>query len=395
MTDRTEPAMAPLSSRLKQARAGRPPLTEALNLASLGCLVYGVDTEAHLGLGGWHLAALWLTVAASAAWVVWLYTRYVNLDTACVAALVLMSASGGVLASYAPLGMVYVGVAALGATIRYGLSRAGGVGAIGLLAMVIAVIARHQADGLLAAGLAVVLGGMVLGLSRYQASQQAEQAAMLKVAKDRAEIESGRAHLLDDRNRLAREIHDVLAHTLSALSLQLEAMRTTVDSTPGTPPSLADQLEQTQRLVREGLDEARGAVRALRDDVKPLTEQLENLCEQRQAVLVVSGAARPVGPEAGLALYRVAQEALTNVVKHAPGAATEVGLAFAENTIRLSIENSAPNGSWSRSPAAVSLATSGGGYGLQGVRERVTLLGGRVQAGPSTAGWRVEAEVPA
>jgi signal transduction histidine kinase len=380
--------MAAPSSRLKLAGAQRLPLTEALNLASLACLIYGINAGAHLGLGGWHLAALLLTIGASGGWIAWLYTRYVGLDTACLAALGIMSCSGGVLAGYEPLAMVFVGVAAIGATIRYRLPTAALLTAAGLGAMVISVLARGQSADILVGGLAAALGGMILGLSRYQASQQAEQLALLTVAKERAEVESARAQLLDERNRLAREIHDVLAHTLSALSLQLEAMRTVVDTTPGAPAAIADQLEQTQRLVREGLVEARGAVRALRDDVQPLTEQLENLCNQRQAVLVVSGTARPVGPEIGLALYRVAQEALTNAVKHAPGAPAEVGLAFGDETIRLRVENAAANGSSSQ------LGSSGGGYGLQGVQERVSLLGGQVHAGPSASGWLVEAEVP-
>ena len=98
-----------------------------------------------------------------------------------------------------------------------------------------------------------------------------------------------------------------------------------------------------------------------------------------------------LAPEVSLALYRVAQEALTNATKHAPGATTEVDLAFDDGQVR--VGRQWPR--WRRTGAARPLAGSGGGYGLQGIRERVRLLGGQVEAGPAGAGWRVRAEVPA
>ena len=93
-----------------------------------------------------------------------------------------------------------------------------------------------------------------------------------------------------------------------------------------------------------------------------------------------------------MALYRVAQEALTNVAKHAPGAPTEVDLAFVDGQVRLAVRNG-PGGHPSNGSGK--LHRSGAGYGLQGIRERVLLLGGQVEAGPAGDGWQVEAEVPA
>ncbi|MGH9171292.1 MAG: sensor histidine kinase [Acidimicrobiales bacterium] len=364
-------------------------LGDGINLAALGLLVYGTDTEAHLGLVGPHLAALCLTVGATLGWLAWVASRRLGADFARWAALMSMACCGGALAAFAPVAMVWVGVAAVSANAGSRLQTAGIVTVSGPLAMLIAVPASGRPFGLVVSGVAVALAGTLVGASRRQSAQRAEQLAVLEVARDRAEVEGARAQLLEERNRLAREIHDVLAHTLSALSLQLEAMRTVVADHPGTDPAVSEQLERSQRLVREGLDEARTAVGALRDDVKPLAEQLERLCRQRQAELVVSGAARPLDAEVGVALYRVAQEALTNAVKHAPGASATVGLVFSDNSVTLRVENAAPSG------VVHPLAAAGGGYGLQGVRERVSLLGGRVSAGPSVSGWRVEAEVPA
>ena len=186
---------------------------------------------------------------------------------------------------------------------------------------------------------------------------------------------------------MAREIHDVLTHTLAALSLQLEAFDTVVDAEPGTSPAVRQQLERTRRLVREGLEEARGSVRVLRDDPAPLDEQLRRLSAQHHAALTVSGPLTPLAPEVSVCLYRVTQEALTNIVKHASGARTSVGLSYAPDYVSVSVENEAANG-------LSALRDSGGGYGLQGIAERLALLGGHMEAGPTPEGWRVTATVP-
>ncbi|MGH9076198.1 MAG: sensor histidine kinase [Acidimicrobiales bacterium] len=206
---------------------------------------------------------------------------------------------------------------------------------------------------------------------------------------------------------MARELHDVLAHTLSALSVQLEALDSLVRAGPGTPTEVLEHMDQTKRLVRDGLDEARGAVYALREDASPLADQVLSLAGTRQACVEICGAPRRIAPEASLALYRIAQEALTNVVKHAPGDEAHVCLGFEPARVTLSVSNqldqaSAPAGPGLAGPglagsglAGSGLAGSGGGYGIAGMKERLLLLGGRVEAGPSPRGWRVEAEVPA
>jgi signal transduction histidine kinase len=235
------------------------------------------------------------------------------------------------------------------------------------------------------------LGGLTLGVARRQTQERAAQTAKTQVAEARADAERARAELFAGRNHLARELHDILAHTLSALSLQLEALDALIDHGPEPSLEVRKQLDGIRRLVREGLDDARGAVRALREDPPPLEDQLAKLSGDRHASLKVDGVPRRLAPDVSLALYRVAQEALTNVAKHAPGAKAELDLAFTDDEVRLAIRNG-PGG---RANGSARLAGSGAGYGLQGIRKRVLLIGGQVQAGPEGDGWRVEAEVPA
>jgi len=365
------------------------PLAGALNVVSLGLLAWGITSEAHPGGRGPHLAALVLLAGAAAAWLAWMALRSGPRPGTAVVPLAAMALAGGALAGFAPLAAVFPGVAALGATMGWRRRTAGAVVVAGCGAAVAAVAGTGHHLGTVLAVLAASAAGTVMGISRRQAIELTEQAAVVAVETDRAEVERQRAELLADRNHLARELHDVLAHTLAALSVQLEAFGTVVDADPATSETVREQLERTRQLVHEGLDEARGAVRALRGDTAPLDGQLSKLCAEHQAALSVHGHPRPVPPQVSLGVYRVAQEALTNVMKHAPGTAASVALAFGPEAVTVTVENAASVG------APTALGSSGGGFGLQGIADRIALLGGKVDAGPTAAGWRVAAEVPA
>jgi signal transduction histidine kinase len=367
---------------------GRTPLAVAVNLGALALLVWGITAGAHVGLGGRHLVALIALVLASAGWLGWALARYLDLPWLAPVGLITMGLSGGVLTVYAPLALVFVGVAALGATIAWDLPVAVWIALSGPAAMAIALPAAGHSAAPLGAGAAAVVAGAALGVSRRESVKATARAAHVQVAEARADAEQARAELLAGRNHLARELHDVLAHTLSALSLQLEALDALVHAGPQSTPEVNEQLQISKRLVRAGLTEARGAVRALREDSPPLEDQLTRLVGDRDATLEIIGSPRPVSPDVSLALYRVAQEALTNVVKHAPGATAAVSLTFQDRQVSLSVSNQ-------RSQANGSLSDTGGGYGIQGIKERILLLGGRVEAGPTDEGWQVRAEVPA
>jgi signal transduction histidine kinase len=369
-----------------------------MNLGGLAFLTIGVASGAHAGLGGRHLAVLLLLLVTAVSWVTWIIVRAgpdriaAKVGTVCLA---LMALGGGALMVFAPLAGAFVGVAALGATLGWNIERALWLVALGPVATLITALATGHRLTIVLGAVAAALVGALAGIGRRQGQERAAQAVLIEITEARAEAERARAELLIGRNHLARELHDVLAHTLSALSLQLEALDALMGAGPPTTPEVRAQLDGIKRLVREGLDEARGAVRALREDAPPLEQQLARLAGDRHAAIQVSGLPRPLPPDVTLALYRVAQEALTNVLKHAPGADAEIRLGFNQDGVTLSVANGPGQTNGPVETNGTVLADYGSGYGLQGIRERVLLIGGRVDAGPADNGWLVQAEVPA
>jgi signal transduction histidine kinase len=195
-----------------------------------------------------------------------------------------------------------------------------------------------------------------------------------------------------ERARLARDMHDVLAHSLSALALQLEATRLLARERD-SDPEVVEALERSHRLAAGGLDEARRAIAALRGEELPGPERLQALadafCEHSSARCTVSviGAPRELSPEARLAVYRTAQEALTNVRRHSAAERVEIRLSYAAEGTTLVVADHGPG-----APVAIG---GGSGYGLTGMRERAELLGGRLRAAPTDDGFEVELWLPA
>jgi signal transduction histidine kinase len=200
------------------------------------------------------------------------------------------------------------------------------------------------------------------------------------------------AAALDERARIAREIHDVLAHTLAALSVQLEGARVMLEQRHADPEAVA-AVDRAHRLAKEGLDETRQAVSALRGDQIPGPAQLARLVEDFQrdtgttARLEVEGPARPLSSEAQLTFYRTAQEALTNIRKHAKPEQVEVRIRYRPTSTDLIVEDHGALPANGASPVV--------GYGLIGMRERAELLGGTLDAHPTTDGFRVALQLPA
>ena len=129
------------------AAGARTPLGVVINFMSLGLLVWGVTTEAHLGLGGRHLVALVALVIAAAAWVVWILTGFINPTHRTWAAPAVFGLAGGVITAFAPLGLIFVGAAALGATIAWPISKAAWVALAGPASMAIALPAAGDNSG--------------------------------------------------------------------------------------------------------------------------------------------------------------------------------------------------------------------------------------------------------
>lgn len=217
-----------------------------------------------------------------------------------------------------------------------------------------------------------------------------------------------RATALADRQHLAREMHDVLAHSLAGLMLQLQGARL-LAAEHSDDPRLPEAIERAHQLGRSGLDEARRAIEMLRGEDPPGPDQLATLtrrCEEDLGIpcrLTVRGEERDLSPGARLALYRAAQEALTNVGKHAAcPERVEVTLGYADDVVTLAIEDFAATAHASTAAEAADSEDltdlsdlADRGYGLTGMRERAELLGGTLETRAGTTGFLVRVTVPA
>ena len=201
-----------------------------------------------------------------------------------------------------------------------------------------------------------------------------------------------------ERARIARELHDVVAHHISMIAIQAETARLT---TPGMPAAGAQRLSEIGDTARAGLTEMRRLLGVLREDSRaeaadrhpqPGLEQLPGLVDEARESsgaacrLIVSGPPAAIDPGVSLAAYRIAQEALTNARRHAPGAAVDVEVRYGNGELRLLIRDNGPG------PAQPAPA---GGHGLTGMRERATAVGGELRAGAATVGgFLIEARLP-
>jgi signal transduction histidine kinase len=208
-----------------------------------------------------------------------------------------------------------------------------------------------------------------------------------------------RRHVMEERNRIARELHDVVAHGLSVISIQASTMRYRVKD---VPPEVVAELDDITESARGALVEMRGLLAVLRQEdgerelaPQPTLTQVPALVESTRrgtetVRLQVTGALDdPRVPEVtALSVYRIVQEALSNAVRHAPGSAVDVRLAITASQVVLDVENGAP--------AVLPTATAAGaGYGLRGMRERAGSAGGTLRAGPTpSGGYRVHATLP-
>jgi signal transduction histidine kinase len=365
-----------------------------LSTARLAVLVGLLWATAHQqppkGVSADHAARWVLMGAAGVGWLGWIASRRLRASgrtTWCF--LALLAASGGALAALAPIAITFMAVAGLGAGIAFEGLPALSVGAIGVITLAVATLAVGSPGVLVAEGALSVVIGLMVGASRRQYVERTFQAEQLLAERVRADAERDRAAALAERNRIGREVHDVLAHSLGALSVQLDAADALLETSDD--PTKARQLVQhARRLAVQGLEETRQAVHALRDEPVALAEQLASLAAHDGAELTVTGAPRPLAADAGLALYRAAQEAVTNARKHAPGAPVTIRLDFDPRSTTLSVTNGlCPN-----AEATSQLSTTGGGFGLQGMRERIELLGGHVVTEPSALGFTVQVAVP-
>jgi signal transduction histidine kinase len=277
----------------------------------------------------------------------------------------------------------------------FALATALAVTAAGVLAIEVSGLAFGASIGGLIGLPLTAMAGLVIGRNRAAYRVQAEQAAMLLAKNEQLQAEQRRADLLDERARIAREIHDVLAHSLGALGIQIQAARSVLYK---DTDRAAELLAAAQQMAAEGLVDTRQAVHALRADTRPLDEELATVSDtyaQRYHVAVsfdTGGVPAALPPDATVALLRIAQEALVNAAKHAAGQPVAVRLDYGKADVRLSVRNDLAPGSDDGHQAGV--GTVNGGYGLTGMRERLRLLDGNLEAGRRDGQWVVTAELP-
>ncbi len=226
--------------------------------------------------------------------------------------------------------------------------------------------------------LAAVCGGCaVLGMILGGVRTRAETAERLLVVEQSARRAAAETDRYAERQRLAREIHDIIAHTLSAQTVQLEGARLLLAR--GAPAdAIRQHIEAAQRLARDGLEETRRAVHSLRGETRPLAETIRALADTAGATYRQEGDARPMRPGAALAIERTVQEALTNVRKHAPGAKATVTMRFLGDRDEVEICDTGP----AEAAGLVGGIFGSGGHGLAGMRERAALIGAELTTGP-------------
>ncbi|MBB4684965.1 sensor histidine kinase [Amycolatopsis jiangsuensis] len=238
--------------------------------------------------------------------------------------------------------------------------------------------------------LCVLIVMVLLAANRRSRVERLEQTELALARAQTAAEEHGRAAALAERARIARELHDVLAHSLAGLALNLQGARLMLVRDGASDDALA-QVERAQKLASEGLSEARNAVAALREDVVPVERTVSDLLTAyrldsgARADLVVEGEQRELDASVGATLVRAVQEALVNTRKHAAGAEVDVRLVFGADEVALTIADRQGR----RPPDAPAP-----GYGLRGMSERVALLDGALESGPGEDGWRIQLTVP-
>jgi signal transduction histidine kinase len=244
----------------------------------------------------------------------------------------------------------------------------------------------------LAAQLAVVVA-LALAAARRVRGGTVELAASRRAFEDTLLEHATRG----ERARIARELHDVVAHHISMIAVQSELARL---ATPGMPAEGAERLRAIGDTARTALTEMRRLLGVLRADAggdatrrpQPGLDQLNGLLDEARDTsgastrLLVSGRVVPLGPGIELTAYRIVQEALTNARRHAPGAAVDVELHYGGDALRLRVRDNGPGPP--DHPA-------GAGHGLLGMRERAAMVGGSLRTGPAAAsGFLVEAVLP-
>ncbi len=248
------------------------------------------------------------------------------------------------------------------------------------------------------------LAGENMRTSRVYASQQAEQAAEQEAAAAAQQAEQVSRALADERAQIARDLHDIVAHAMSVIAVRSGVARMVIDS---DPDQARDALAIIEITTRRALHEMRLLVGMLRDpgdrpaELSPVPglADLDRLIADTAVAGVIAevdveGEVRPLPPAADLSAYRIVQEALTNVVRHAGPTRARVLFGYRPGELSIEVTDEGPRDTRPRDRAPRPIARAGGGHGLIGMRERAALFGGTLEAGPHAGGFRIQASIP-
>ena len=389
-----------------------PPAVSAVRFIVLVMVVITVPLfTPRFGSGTAGIAMAAALAVSAVAGVTWLLAE--GRPRLWLAALAVLGAAGGALAGLSSLSTAiaigFMVVVSAGARLTAEVSF--GIMAETVAAFLVAGLASGAPVEAIIGWTAGFVGMWAFGLTRRAYLFRAVEAEQALEQARRAHTAETHAAALAERARIAREIHDVLAHALAAVSVNLQAAEGLLDALPDKGPEVARIVECVERagaLTKEGMAEARRAILALRDDDtgpgypgagpaggEQLTARLRALADEHRAAgdaaveFTVTGTPRPLGADAALTAFRTAQEALTNARKHAPGQPVSLALGYAADSMTLLVSNPLP-----APGSAAPLARAGAGYGLTGLRERAALAGGTLSSGPSGGRWEVCLRLP-
>jgi signal transduction histidine kinase len=247
---------------------------------------------------------------------------------------------------------------------------------------------RFYAAGWLISAVGGIVASRLWLLHLREVEQRADEA-------ERTREETARLRAVEERLRIARELHDSLTHSISVVQVQAGvAVHLARKRGEEVPPALLAIQEAGADAARE-LRETLGVLRSDEESEGSDLSHLDRLVARARAAglpvtVTVTGAERPLPPEADQAAYRIVQEALTNVSRHAGHACASVHLHYSPQALSIQVDDDGKG-----VPAGNGTRPSGSGLGLLGMRERVTALGGKLQAGPrDSGGYQVHAELP-
>ena len=334
-------------------------------------------------------ADLALTAVPVVAWSVWAFAR--NVPLAAVSAAIVVPVVVAQRTGELEPAMFNAALLAFAAA-RWSRSLATAAG-LGVLAAATPVLVALVQDPMeIAVGIWVVAIVFIWVVGRAVARQE-----RLVVELEGTRRQLAQQALLAERRRIARDVHDFVGHGLAAVMLQVTSARHVLRR---DPDAAEEALRSAEEVGRLSMQELRRTVTLLRSDAEtgvaapaPTASEIPALVDQARAgglavELQTRGDLSRISPSVGLALYRIAQEALANAARHAPRARTLLGLELANGRVALLAETTGPVVAGSASER------DRPHYGLTGMQERATALGGNLDAGPTRDGWRVRCELP-